>query len=329
VDRARPARFLTRGLLIGGVLIALAAASLAAAKAGDLAVIHAARWLAPGSDPAKALSTRMSECLPQVTDPERRYSVEIGRAAFRSPLLLGGQASRAGVSCETCHQGGRNNPDFDFPGLSGAPGTADVTTALFSSHRDDGIDNPKPIPDLSGPKAALKISQEPGGRALETFLHGTVTEEFDGAEPPPAVLHGLADYVRSLSPKACPVDKRVALRAEDDLANAVRAVRVATEALDRGDRPTAVVMLAGARQQLGLVNERYDTPAAAPSRAALATASADLAAGIAAVRAGDANANVRLTVWLAQEPAWAKTVFAQEPGSLFDPHRLAAAGAVR
>ena len=319
MDRARTA----------GLLIALAAASVAAAKAGDLSVIHAARWLAPGADPARALATRMSECLPRVADPEQRYSVELGRAAFRSPLLLGGQASRAGVSCETCHQGGRNNPDFDFPGLSGAPGTADVTTALFSSHRDDGIDNPKPIPDLSGPKPALKISQEPRGRALETFLHGTVTEEFDGAEPPPAVLHGLADYVRTLSPSACPADKRVPLRVEDDLANAVRAVSVAAEALDRGDRPTAIVMIEAARQQLGLVNERYDAPDAAPSRAALGTASADLAASLSAIRSGDANANVRLTAWLAQEPAWRRTVIAQEPGSLFDPHRLAAAGPVR
>ena len=324
MDRAR-----TPGFLIGGLLIVLAVASIAAAKAGELDVIHAARWLAPGADPARALSTRMSECLPAIADPEQRYSVEIGRAAFRSPLLLGGQASRAGVSCETCHQGGRNNPDFDFPGLSGAPGTADVTTALFSSHRDDGIDNPKPIPDLSGPKMALKISQEPNGRALETFLHGTVTEEFDGAEPPPAVLHGLADYVRTLSPAACPADKRVPLRAEDDLSNAVRAVRVAGDALGRGDRPTALVMLSAARQQLGLVNERYDAPSAAPSRVVLTTASADLAADISAVRAGDATTNVRLTAWLAQEPAWARTVVAQEPSSLFDPHRLAAAGPVR
>ena len=324
MDRTRPA-----GFLIPSLLIVLAAASLAATRAGDLMVIHAARWLAPGVDPARALATRMSECLPPIADPDRRYSVEIGRAAFRSPLLLGGQASRAGVSCETCHQGGRNNADFDFPGLSGPPGTADVTTALFSSHRDDGIDNPKPIPDLSGPKTALKISQEPTGRALETFLHGTITEEFDGAEPSPAVLQGLADYVRALGPTTCPADKRVPLRAEDDLANAVRAVRVAAEALDRGDRPTAVAMLAAARSQLGLANERYDAPDAAPVRAALATASVDLADSISAIRAGKTDANVGLIAWLAREPAWGRVVIAQEPGSLFNPHRLAAAGPVR
>ena len=97
-----------------------------------------------------------------------------------------------------CHRDGRTNPDFQFPGVSGAAGTADVTDSLFSSHRGDGLDNPKPIPDLSAPKEKLKIDQAPLSRALETFIHGLVTQEFDGPEPTPAVLEGLADYVRAL-----------------------------------------------------------------------------------------------------------------------------------
>ena len=83
-----------------------------------------------------------------------------------------------------------------------------MTDSLFSSHRGDGIDNPKPIPDLSGPKAALKIDQAGEGRALEGFIHGLVTQEFDGPEPTPAVLDGLAAYVRALSPDACPAAPR-------------------------------------------------------------------------------------------------------------------------
>nr|QQZ49991.1 hypothetical protein JKL49_25640 [Phenylobacterium glaciei] len=70
----------------------------------------------------------------------------------------GGQAARAGVACETCHRSGRSNPDFLFPGVSGPPGSADVTSSLFSSHRGDGIDDPVPIPDLSGPRAGLKVA---------------------------------------------------------------------------------------------------------------------------------------------------------------------------
>ena len=319
MDRKRPA----------GLLILVLAGWLVAAKPVDLSVIHAARWLAAGADPAVALATHATECLPPIADPDQRYSVEVGRAAFRTPMLLGGQAARAGVSCETCHQSGRNNPDFDFPGLSGKPGTADVTTSLLSSHRGDGIDNPKPIPDLSGPKSALKQSQEPKGRVLETFLHGTVTEEFDGAEPPPAVLKGVADYVRALSPDACPARARAPLRAEDDLDNAVRAVRVASQALERHDPDTAALMVEAARSQLGLVDERYDAPSLAPSRARLRSAAADLTAALAAIRARESHADERLSAWLAQEPAWSRLVIAQESASLFNPRRLALGRAAR
>ena len=166
--------------------------------------IRAARWIAPGADKARLLSEKPSECLAKAQTPELAYQVEIGRAAFNTPLLLGGQASRAGLQCESCHRGGRTNPQFFFPHVSGKPGTADVTTSVFSSHRGDGIDNPKPIPDLSGPRALLKVSRDPKKPDLRNFIHGLVTQEFDGAEPPPAVMDGLAAYVRSLTPEACP-----------------------------------------------------------------------------------------------------------------------------
>jgi len=324
MDRKRPAGLLIAGGLVASLLVSgLAAAAIAAVGASDLSVVHAARWLAPGADPKKVLTTHFSECLPVITDPKARYSVEVGRAAFRTPLLLGGQASRAGISCESCHQNGRNNPDFDFPGLSGAPGTADVTTSLFSTHRGDGIDNPKPIADLSGSKSALKVSQDPATGALERRVHGGVTEEFEGAEPPEAVLKGVADYMRALNPAACPAQARVPLRAEDDLDNARRAVRAASTALGQHDRPTAVLMLEAARSQLGLVYERYDAVSLSRSRALLAAASTDLASTIVAIRAGSAGADGRIAAWLTEAPAWSAVVASQEAGSLFNPDRLA------
>jgi len=178
------------------VLGVIAAAALLAAAGPDLSVIHAARWLAPGADRARALGSIATECLGMPADAEGAYRVEVGRAAFKSPLLLGGQAARAGLACDSCHQDGRNNPDFFFPGVSGAPGTA-TRAALLSSHPADGIDHPKPIPNLSGPKSGLKVSQDVKAAALEPFVHGLVTSEFDGAEPPPAVIKGLAAYVRA------------------------------------------------------------------------------------------------------------------------------------
>jgi hypothetical protein len=284
------------------------------------------RWLAPGADASAALTRRPTECLRLPADPEAAYLVELGRAAFRTPLLLGGQAARAGIDCETCHRGGRANPAFDFPGVSGAPGTADVTTSVLSSHRGDGIDNPKPIPDLSGPKSKLKVDQAPGSAALETFIHGIVTEEFDGDEPPPAVLKGLAAYVRALSPDACPTAAAEPVTAAGALADVRRTLAAAAAALDHGDGAAAALMVESARSQLGDIHERYAGPALAAERDALERAGADLAAAEADARRGLPSAKADIGVWLAGEPAWSRAVLAAEAASLYSPQALARAG---
>jgi hypothetical protein len=237
-------------------------------------------------------------------------------------LLLGGQAARAGIDCETCHRGGRNNPDFDFPGVSGAPGTADVTTSVLSSHRGDGIDNPKSIPNLSGPKTALKVSQDPASPALESFIDGIVTQEFDGDEPPPTVLRGLAAYVRALSPSACPKPTSEPVTAAGALTDVRRTLQAAIAALDQGDGPSAALVVESARSQLGDIDERYVGPGLAPERAALERAAADLRPAEADARREATLAS--LTVWLADEPGWAKAVVAAR-GSLYEPRSLAQA----
>ena len=285
--------------------------------------LRAMRWLAPGADKVAALTKRPAECLAMPKAPDAAYAVEVGRAAFRTPLLLGGQAARAGVSCETCHKGAHTNRDFDFPGVSGAPGTADVTDSLFSSHRGDGVDNPKPIPDLGGPKSRLKVDQAPGGRALESFIHGLVTQEFDGPEPPRQVLDGLAAYVRALSPDACPKARAQPITASGYLEDARRAVLAARLALARGDGATAVLMIGSARSQLGLVYERYDRPALGPDRAALRVADQALAELAQAVRAGDTSADGRLATWVADCVRWSRRVERDEPKSLFNPRLVA------
>lgn len=321
MDRARSARLLRTSLwaALAGLVLTGAAA--------PLAVLHPARWLAPGVDPVGPLTTTFAECARPPIDREGAWLFEVGRAAFRTPELLGGQAARAGIACESCHQAGRRNPDFFFPHLSGAPGTADVTTALFSSHRDDGIDNPKPIPDLSGPKSSLKVAQDANSRALATFIHGQITEEFDGAEPPAAVLAGLATYVRSLDPAACPSPARMRLRVADQVDDARRAVRAALGALDRRDAPTAVLMIEGARWCLGLIDERYAASQLADARAILHAADLDLASALDAVRAADRRAAVRLDLWLARSIEWEPRLEREEAYSLYDRSQLAAAAA--
>ena len=73
------------------------------------------------------------------------------------------------------------------------PGTADVTSFRFSPRRGDLQDNPRPIPDLSGPKSGLKVAQTSESGDLERFITGLVVEEFDGPQPPDRVIRGLAD----------------------------------------------------------------------------------------------------------------------------------------
>lgn len=308
-----------RYVLAGGLFaagIALAAVAQTAPPLKEL------RWLAAGADPVTEATTRPVECL---AAGEHSLPVEIGRAAFRSPLLLGGQASRAGLSCEACHRNGRTNPQFSFPGVSGAPGTADVTNSLFSSHRGDGIDNPRPIPDLGGPKAALKISQDPAAPGLRTFIHGLVTEEFDGDEPTPAVMDGLAAYVRALSPANCPVTGRRPLRATDLTEDARRAVRAAREALALKDPATAIAMLDAARAPLFRLDERYAGPDLAADRGAIRAASLELGAVLADLRAGARDVDQRLSVWLGQSSVWGAALARDEPRSLFNPRNLKAA----
>jgi hypothetical protein len=313
--RARSAR-------LGLGLAVLAAGALAAAADPPL---RAQRWLAPGADAAKALSVAPTECLARPADTEAALAVEVGRAAFRSPVVLGGQAARAGLACEACHRSGRNNPDFLFPGISGPPGTADVTASLFSSHRGDGIDDPRPIPDLSGPRAGLKVPQAPEARALEPFIHGLVVEEFDGPEPPASVLAGLAAYVRALRPAACPAAAAQALSPGLYLDDARRAARAAETLAARGDRDGALAMTGAARARLGLIDERYAGPALAAQRAALRRSDAELAAAARALRAGDPAAPAALARWRAGSDSLARRLARGEAASLFDPAHLAAA----
>lgn len=308
------------GVLIAGVALGLIAAAPPAAPP-----LRAMRWLAPGVDASIALTHRPTECLGAAADAETAYEIELGRAAFRTPLLLGGQAARVGLSCATCHRSGRNNPDFDFPGVSGAPGTADVGTSVLSSHRGGQPLHPVPIPDLSGPKSALKTPQDLASGELEARIRTIDTQEFDGTDPPSAVLKGLAAYIRALSPAACPAQARESITAAAALADVRRALQAALAALAHHDGEAAALMVESARSQLGDIDERYPGPDLASPRATLQAASDQLAAAEADARAGRWGASEDLTLWLAHEPQWAPSVIAAEPRSLYDPARLAAA----
>lgn len=300
------------------LLIALAAVPLAGAAVA-LPPLAAARWTAPAFL-GEALTGEPAECLAPKADAALAKRLAIGRAAFRTPLLLGGQAARAGLSCNACHRGGHANPGFVFPGLSGDPGTADVTSSVMSSHRGDGLFNPRPIPDLSGPKDRLKIDQAPGGGRLEGFIRGLVVEEFDGPEPSAATLDGLATYVRSLSPGLCGPALPASL--DRDLAHADEALRTAIVLVAEGDAGTARLMVASARSTLGLVDERYRVNGLQTRAAGLRAASSQLGSIAGKLEGDPPAAGAALDAWLAGAETWRAPLRRAEPRSLYRPRNL-------
>jgi hypothetical protein len=293
-------------------LIAAAALLMCGAASPTALPLRDARWL-KSSDLAADLTHQPTECRSRFADPGLERSAEIGRIAFRAPLLLGGQAARAGLSCSSCHRNGRSNAKFHFPGISGGPGTADVTASLMSSHRGDGIFNPKPIPDLAGNPAKLKISRDPGKDDLRRFIHGLITQEFDGPEPPRRVLDGLVAYVRGLSPDNCSGAKSRAIRLGPMLSDVDTAVRLAQESYAAGDKPTARVLVAAARSMLGAVDERFELPGGERSRAVLRNADADLKS----IELADALRARMFRDWRRKWPARAQELRAFEGHSLF------------
>jgi hypothetical protein len=294
------ARFLTAATL--PLLLA------AAADVPDLP-IREARWLAPGQL-YDGLTRQPAECFALPKNPSNRSTAMIGRAAFRAPLLLGGQAARAGLSCASCHRNGRGNPHFTFPSLSGHPGTADVTSSLMSKKRGDATFNPKAIPDLAAPSP--EISRDPRRLELRNFIRGLIVEEFDGPEPPAEVLDGLTAYVRSLSPAACRGPAMVDIRLDGMLADVDAAMRSARHT---SYPATAGVMVGAARSTLGSIDERFQAPGLEGSRALLRAADDQLRA----IQQSLPRAEAGFRQWERDWPRRKTELRKEERRSLFSP----------
>jgi len=302
-----------------GLLILAAALTAAAPRALP---IRSAQWLAPEMR-LEALVRQPAECARRPEPGPERDLFLIGRAAFRTPMLLGGQAARAGLKCESCHTNGRRNAAFLFPGLSAAPGTADVTASLMSSHRGNGQFDPRPIPDLAYP---VKISRDPKSRALEQFIRGLIVEEFDGAEPPPLILDGLGAYVRAIDARYCPAGSSAPLGLSTAIATLREGAMAAATALDRGDGASARLLLSGVRAMLGDINERFAGVGLARQREQLRLEDQTLL-GIQHEIDGGAIAEAArdLTLWRARIPDWSEGLASADPRSLYNRRRLAKA----
>ncbi len=284
----------------------------AVAHAADRPLIQAMAWL----DPAQHF-------IALTTEPEREALAQdeqmlAGEALFHTPTLLGGQAAKAGLSCASCHENGRDNPAFQFPNVSGEPGTADVTSSFFSSHRGNAIFDPVKIPDLTVPG---KISRATDSNELEKFIRDLIVEEFNGQEPTPAVLAALAHYVRSLSTASA--NNRVALTVESQLMAVDRAVLAAKEAHQKGLLKLSHLLLASARHRLGLIHERYAGKRLNKERDALVSSSRQL--GTLRDTKNSSDFNQALRQWENGYRKTRKLVADKQHLSLYDPEMLKAA----
>ena len=214
-------------------------------------------WIGEDVDPVAHLIQEPATCLRRGEDAP----VKRGELLFKSPFLLGGQAAKSGISCAACHRNGRGNIDFVLIGISGPPGTADVTNGFFSKRRADKVFNPVPIPDLAQPEGRTRVSRVEAG-TLEAFLASQVSEEFEGTLPDPSVVADLAAYIRALDDRHCGSKNTKLQTWQDEL----RLLLSGAEYIHTNDLGSSNAYVDAMRAVLGRVNARYQSPSAEPVR---------------------------------------------------------------
>lgn len=192
-----------RGSVAIAAAVLLGAASLAPADA-NAPVFRDRDWLPEGSrlEPAEIPAERLT-ILPGI-----HGLAELGRLAFRSPDILGGNARLSEISCQVCHTNGGANRAFFIPGLSDRPGRVDIAHRLWNPMADDGLDRPVEIPTLHGVGARPVLGSAVRMGSLRDFTRRVVVVEFAGPEPRPDILDALVEY-------------QLALAAEDEQAASV------------------------------------------------------------------------------------------------------------
>ena len=185
-------------------------------------LLKQSEWLPPGAAVAGDLLHRPVEALDGGAN--QNLYVEFGRLAFRSPEILGGNARRAGISCNACHSNGHVNPRFFVPGVSGKPGTVDVTNKLWNLRGEDGLHNPIAIPTLRDVGRKPRLGRDARSASVREFSRAVIVTEFAGEEPSPFVLDALTAYLVKLRKPAN--DEPEAVTLKTDLEDLMRYTRV-------------------------------------------------------------------------------------------------------
>ncbi|MEJ2119355.1 MAG: cytochrome c peroxidase [Alphaproteobacteria bacterium] len=192
-------------------------------------------WLPRGDALAGALKTRPRRYLDlSALSQEKRAQVMLGAVLFRAPQVLGPEARRIGMSCETCHTSGHVNARLFLPGLSSRNGTVDLTSKVFHRPADDGRFNPLRIPSLRGAARTAPYGHRGRFATIAAFARHVIVDEFGGAAPLKTVLKAIAAYVGALKRPANPLlgpDGRLTSKAP---ANAKRGERLFFKAGKKG-----------------------------------------------------------------------------------------------
>ena len=276
------------------------------------------RWIAKGADRVEVLTSLPPACETAPPDSATAEKRRLGKIAFESPALLGGAAARMGLACSSCHLNGRGNPDFFLEGLSGKPGTADVTSSVLSKVRGNQDFDPRPIPDIALRDG--KQIKDRTGLEFSAKVHGLVEEEFDGQQAPAQVFDAVMAYLDGLDPSACVSQARVPLGVERDIDAVSAAFRAGSGA--ELDRASQVFFMRAARFRLERIHERFAAPGQAALRERLVRLSRSLGDAAERIRAGD---NPVAEDFIQPEWAeWRAALKAEEPRSLYNPDVLRA-----
>lgn len=215
------------------------------------------KWIDSDADAVAVLTTAPTECLVMPKDPDRARLARLGRVAFRSPVLLGGLAARVRLSCDSCHQNGHSNPTFRFTGVSGEPGTADVTGSVFSTNREDGRSNAVPIPTLVDAGLAPPFGSILPTSDLRTFIRAAVVDEFQGEPPLNSVVEGLVVYVTGLQSAGCPNRREEVVSFGSDANEILELFDIMIDILEQDDRHTGQFMLISLQAALERIYQRF------------------------------------------------------------------------
>lgn len=206
-------------------------------------------WMTPEAEIGAMPAARPAGA---VANPGQSATWRLGELAFRSPEALGGEARRAGLSCNSCHPAGGANTSFFIPGLSGPPGTVDVTHRAWNAATEDGVFNPVRIPVLWNAAKTAPYGAKGRFAALDGFIAHVIRDEFAGEVSPP-ILDALTTYVGAL-----PAPPNAQLRPDGRLSEkASREAHNGREAFEKGcaacHRPAAYF-------QDGAVHGALNTP---------------------------------------------------------------------